>query len=83
MKEETASAHQNNRVTPNRETQPQNKQTKKQTNKRHSMHNYKPIWQAVLFQAILKNMTTSSILTQPLQCLTPAEQLLALSNKLF
>jgi hypothetical protein len=75
MKEETAPAHQNNGVTPNRET----KQKNKQTNKRHSMHNYNPIRQAVLFHAILKNITTSSMLTQSLQCLTPAEQLLAAS----
>jgi hypothetical protein len=83
MKEETASAHQNNRVTPNSETQPKQKQTNKQINKRHSMHNYKPIWQALLFHVILKNMTTSNKLTQPLQCLTPAEQLLVPSNNLF
>lgn len=47
------------------------------------MHDYNPILQAVLFHVILKNMTTSSMLTQSLQCPTPAEQLLAMSNNLF
>lgn len=47
------------------------------------MHDYNPIWQAALFHVILKIMPTSSMLTQSLQCPTPAEQLLAMSNNFF
>jgi hypothetical protein len=56
----------------------QGKTTTKKQIRDIEMHKYSPIRQAVLFHVSLQNMTNSSMLTQPLQFLTPAEHLLAL-----